>query len=282
MDLPARLIQLGARADHPDAKGRTPFLNFYGIATTAPGDPSKAWAERLLGLGANVNAMDASGLFALKYAVIRREGPEIASLVGQHGADINQVDGHGRNLLHHAINMSSATADATFDIERQLIGLGIELNRRDKHSRTPLHYAFVKIGRWQDSSASDPIEAVSSLCGYASLEIDVPDRWQKTPLHHASQRGASICAMYLQKRGADLEAVDIYGNAPLAVALHYKHFNYGIILIQKAEVSKLVYPVDPRLLEKANKEPAGDSDEEMQDVSEPKRRDKRHRHLFDR
>jgi len=72
---------------------------------------------------------------------------------------------------------------------------------------------------------------VSSLCGIKGLEIDVADKWKKTPLHYASQRGSSICAMYLAKRGANLEAADIYGNTPLGVALTYNHFNYGIIMI---------------------------------------------------
>jgi len=39
--------------------------------------------------------------------------------------------------------------------------------------------------------------------------------------------------MYMIQRGADMEKKDIYGNTPLGVGLMNKHFNYGIILIQK-------------------------------------------------
>ena len=60
--------------------------------------------------------MDTSGLFALKYALIRRSNDGIEQLL-KRGANINQIDNKGRNLLHHAINMSSATADATFETE---------------------------------------------------------------------------------------------------------------------------------------------------------------------
>ena len=74
--------------------------------------------------------MDNSGLFALKYALIRRENKEIEKLV-ELKADINQIDTKGRNLLHHAVNMSSATADATFETEQLLIDLGININLRD-------------------------------------------------------------------------------------------------------------------------------------------------------
>jgi len=94
--------------------------------------------------------MDVGGLFALKYALIRREDSEIKRLVSL-GADINQVDNKGRNLLHHAVNMSSATADATFETEQTLIDLGIKINLRDSKGRVPLHYAFVKIKNWNSS-----------------------------------------------------------------------------------------------------------------------------------
>lgn len=145
--------------------------------------------------------MDTSGLFALKYALLRRDNPGITLLL-EKGANINQIDNKGRNLLHHAVNMSSATADATFETEQFLIDHHVELNLRDNRGRTPLHYAFVKIKNWRLNSQIDPIETVSSLCGCKGLELDVPDKWLKTPLHYASQRSASCCAMYLIQKGA--------------------------------------------------------------------------------
>jgi ankyrin repeat protein len=190
--------------------------------------------------------MDSSGFFALKYAMVRRNDDEINKLVRDHNANVNQVDGKGRNMLHHAVNLSSATADASFDTEQTLLDLGININLRDAKNRTPLHYAFVKISDWNNKTQVDPIETVSRLCGCGLLEIDVPDKWQKTPLHYASQRGASICALYLQKRGANLEAIDIYGNSPLGVAMISNHHHFAILLIQtKADVSKLVHMEDP-------------------------------------
>jgi len=60
--------------------------------------------------------MDTSGMFALKYALIRRQNDKIKELLDR-GANINLIDNKNRNLLHYAINMSSATADATFETE---------------------------------------------------------------------------------------------------------------------------------------------------------------------
>mmetsp|Transcript_30558 Transcript_30558/g.46850 ORF Transcript_30558/g.46850 Transcript_30558/m.46850 type:complete len:131 (+) Transcript_30558:1817-2209(+) len=130
--------------------------------------------------------MDKSGLYALKYALIRRSNDEIKTLIEAWHADVNLKDGKGRNLLHHAVNMSSATADATFETEQLIIEKGVDINHSDNRGRVPLHYAFVKIKNWKESSQVDPIETVSSLCGIPGLQIDVKDKWEKTPLHYAS------------------------------------------------------------------------------------------------
>jgi ankyrin repeat protein len=72
---------------------------------------------------------------------------------------------------------------------------------------------------------------VSILCAQKKIEIDVADKWSKTPLHYASMIGSSISSIYLIQRGASISSVDIYGNTPLAVAMLYKQFNYAITLI---------------------------------------------------
>lgn len=181
--------------------------------------------------------------------------------------------------------MSSATADATFETEQLLIELGANINQRDHHNRTPLHYAFVKIGDWSNTSQSDPIETVSSMCGVPGLEVDVADRWQRTPLHYASQRGASCCSMFLQKRGANKEAVDIYGNTPLAVALLSHHHNFCIIMIQNAcSIDKPVHRIDPARIEqmwKKEKEATKPENQEMDADSDDQETDRKHRHVFD-
>ncbi len=63
-----------------------------------------------------MNQMDEGGNFALKYALTRGERNELHDLM-KRGANVNQIDTKGRNLLHHAINMSSDSADATFEVE---------------------------------------------------------------------------------------------------------------------------------------------------------------------
>lgn len=92
---------------------------------------------------------------------------------------------------------------------------------------------------------------MSSLCGQPGLQIEVADKWNKTPLHYASMRGASICTLYLINRGANLESTDIYGNTPLGISLMSQHFNYAILLIQqKSNVCLPVYKEWPNRLAK--------------------------------
>lgn len=243
-------------------------------------------ANHLLDMGASINQMDNGGLFALKYALIRRQDSEITRLT-ERGADINLIDKKGRNLLHHAVNMSSSTADATFETEQLLIDHGVAINHVDKQGRVPLHYAFVKIRNWNDASQIDPIETVSSLCGQPGLEIEVADKWQKTPLHYAAQRGAAICTLYILQRGANLESKDIYSNTALGISLLRKHFNFAILLIQKnADVKLPVYEEFPKriakqwkdeLKRKENVEMYSDNDE---DSGDEKRKNDTGRNLF--
>jgi len=50
----------------------------------------------------------------------------------------------------------------------------------------------------------DPIETVSSLCTLKNLNPTIQDKYGKTVLHYAAQRGATISSLYLEKKGVDL------------------------------------------------------------------------------
>jgi ankyrin repeat protein len=69
----------------------------------------------------------------------------------------------------------------------------------------------------------DPIETVSSLCTVQNADPNIYDKYGKSVLHYAAQRGATISTMYLLKKGVDLHQKDIFGNTPLATALLNKH-----------------------------------------------------------
>lgn len=188
---------------------------------------------------------------------MRRDMVQINKLLDRE-ADINLIDNKGRNLLHYAINMSSASADATFEVEELLIERGVEINHIDNKGRTPLHYAFVKIKNWQDNSQIDPIEQVSSLKGTGKLEMNIQDKWGKTPLHYASLRGSSCSAKNMIAGGASLSITDVYGNTPLGVALTNSHFNYALLLLtcEGIDVMWRTFLEDPKAMEEKWKKEA--------------------------
>jgi len=45
------------------------------------------------------------------------------------------------------VNASIPNTEANFDLERILIKGGINMNQIDIRGRSPLHYAFIKIGK---------------------------------------------------------------------------------------------------------------------------------------
>lgn len=95
----------------------------------------------------------------------------------------------------------------------------------DKNGRTPLHYAFVKIGNPFENYEIDPVETVSSLLGLQDILINVQDNWARTPLHYAAQRGSNVCGIYLLENKADKNIKDKENNSPLNVAFMNKHLS---------------------------------------------------------
>lgn len=93
-----------------------------------------------------------------------------------------------------------------------------------------------------------------------------------------------------------MEKKDIYGNTPLGVSLMRRHYNYGIILIQKqASVLPLTFKEDSERIAKmwAEEEKLkklsnskkgnrlnGNLDTEMEDETVKKSKKKNHRNLF--
>ena len=93
------------------------------------------------------------------------------------------------------------------------------------------------------------------MCAIKAININILDKHQRTPLHWAAKRGATICSLYLIERGAELDKEDYDNNTPLGIGVKYGHFDYAIMLIQKkASVKHLVNYVTRISKEQAAKE----------------------------
>jgi ankyrin repeat protein/predicted DNA-binding WGR domain protein len=186
----------------------------------------------LIKAGANVNAQDVKGNYPLLQA-IKFKNLQMVELLLKHHANPNLIDKQKRNSIHWAINLSNADADASNEIENCLLSSGGEINAVDLRGRTPLHYAFVKIGDPFNASAIDPIETVSNIIARTGVKADIRDKWGNTPLSYAAQRGSVISTLYLLKNGANIDNVNDNGNTPLNICLINGHQNEAIFLIQR-------------------------------------------------
>ena len=255
--------------DKPNSSGVTPFLR-------AMHNGNHIVANIFASDGANVNANDDQYNFALKYAVNANNVTQTKELLENFKANPNKKDDKMRNVLHIAINNSSPKIDSTSEIETLLLEWGCDVNSRDSRGKTPLHYAFIKIGNFQDNSVIDPIETVTTLCSKKQIDVNIQDDWGKSPLHYAAQRSSTICSVFLLNRGADIEMKDIYGNTPLAIAFLNNHPDYSITLIErKADCTQMVYPeiikkdkIGKGLLFKKHIEKMKDVDEEDEGENE--------------
>lgn len=127
---------------------------------------SKYLVERLLELGAAVNAKDNNGATPLH--TVRT--PEIAQLLIAKGADVNAKDQDGRTPLH------TAAADAaTKNVVKLLVAKEADVNVRDRNSVTPLAIALATVHN---------SEAVKVLIAHGA-DLDAKDKAGNTLLHKA-------------------------------------------------------------------------------------------------
>lgn len=57
-------------------------------------------------------------------------------------------------------------------MEKIIIKYGAKINSINHRRRTPLHYAFIKIGNPIDNSRIDPAETGTSLCAIKGCKIN--------------------------------------------------------------------------------------------------------------
>ena len=158
----------------------------------------------LLIQGADVNARDKYGHTPLEMAVLR-DASELAEVLLNRGADINQVHWQGTLLHVAAANNASAVAEV-------LLKAGADVNVKDYKGDTPLHAAA-----WRGS------EGAAELLLNRGADVDAKGKHGRTPLHvaasdNASAVNASAVAEVLLKAGADVNAKDNRGRTPLYVA----------------------------------------------------------------
>ena len=195
--------------------------------------------ELLLASGADIDTKSNIGVSAVHQAVLAYTSNRVRSRLRvvqsllDYGADINEWDKNNRTPLHIAINLSNDSSDFSMELEMLLLRKGACLYATDSRGRTPLHYAFVKIGKHEDTSSIDPIQIVSALVENMSFQnIAIQDNFGVSALHYAALRGSTVCLLLLLQKGAVIEARDNHQQTPLCYAVTGKHDGSTLMLIQ--------------------------------------------------
>jgi uncharacterized protein len=175
------LLAAGADVESANAEGQTALMS---VARTGNVEAAKLLIKR----GANVNATERFGAqTALMWAAARRH-PEMVALLAAKGADVN-ARAAVRNFERH---------------------ITVEQRYKNSHTGglTPLLYAVRENCK----------ACVEALIKHRA-NIQLPDPDGIAPLTLAMMRGNWDIARQLMDAGADVNQWDIYGQAPLHVAI---------------------------------------------------------------
>jgi len=156
--------------------------------------------ERLIGIGAEVDAKTAQGVTPLIFAVINRQA-ETAKVLIKYDADVNQVTTEYETPLMIAVkNNDLETAEV-------LVRYGADVDFQERHGVTPLNYASI-YGFFY----------IVDLLIYYRADIDKKAYDGTTPLMAAIWAGNEEVADLLIQNGANMEARDEDGFTPFLIA----------------------------------------------------------------
>ena len=157
--------------------------------------------QRLLRIGANINATDKAGQTPLFEAVTHKH-PDMLELLSSRGAKVSHRDQQGRGLAEWAIETKADTIFLDF-----LAGYGVPFEPAQKTKRTPLHLA----------AAEGRADLIAGLL-LQGIDIDARDSEGKTPLHLATAAGHIDTMRALVDAGANAALRDSDIVTPLYIA----------------------------------------------------------------
>jgi ankyrin repeat protein len=149
-------------------------------------------ADRLIGLGADVNLKGRSGISPVAAAAYAGSDPIVEALIA-HGADERVADDTGKPPIIYA------AARAKLDIVKRLLGRNIDINARYQHELTLLMWAS---GADEKVPEADAIKVVKYLVD-SGARIDDRDARGRTALMIAAEGGRAEIVALLLARGAD-------------------------------------------------------------------------------
>ena len=226
-DLMTLLLMYGADVNaERDNMGRT-------LLHRAALKGQKELLQLLLSHGADVNAKERGGRTPL-FLALRQGRKEVLLPLLTHGADVNAKAKGGSTPLSLAINsgdieiielflqdkanvisvLSSVIRRGNNKLIEQIIGLGVDVNVRDKQGLTPLHYAV---------SSENPSKDITAFLIDNGAQVNIKDNEGMTPLMHAALKGYADMVVRLVDSGSNVNAKNKAGQTALDLAVEGNH-----------------------------------------------------------
>lgn len=173
--------------------------------------------KKLIEKGADINALDGSGVSLLHYFTSKGDLEAVKMLLA-HGANANIID-----MKSGISPLLLALEKGHFDIALMFIEKDVNIKVIDETSgQTPLHLA-AENGR---------LDVVLALLEKGA-NINVGNDSNFTPLHMAAQNGHVGIVSACIKHGANIKVVDSFlGQTPLHLAVENGHANVVRVLLQ--------------------------------------------------
>ena len=201
------LLKHGASPDVQDKNGQRP-IHFAAISDSAE-------AIRLLvQAGSDVNSRNKDLLTPLHFAIASKSQNAFLGLV-ELKANLEAQDIHGNMPSHWAASMG---CNIIFD---EIVKRGVPITAPNLSGITPLHYAAGSQHSYQIA-----LKIMKSIA-----QVDIVDKFNRTPLHYAALYGCDETAIELIN-GANCDFADENLETPLHKAIINSHMKMIALLIE--------------------------------------------------